>query len=59
MEEEFSCPYNEGVTCLHSKKRCHCCGWHPYVAMARLERICKKLGIPVPVPRKPVQKEEE
>ena len=51
MEDEFSCPYNDGVSCHPNTKRCHSCGWHPYVAKVRLERICKKLGIPVPVPK--------
>ena len=53
MEYVFACPYNEGVSCDHSTKRCHVCGWNPKVAKARLEKICKKLGIPVPVPKKP------
>ena len=58
-QDIFACPHNDAVSCRPSTKWCHSCGWNPEVAKARTERFCKKLGIPVPVPRKPIQKEEE
>ena len=51
--EPPTCPHNDGVVCSGDSP-CDHCGWKPDVAKARLERICKKLGIQVPE-----QKEEE
>lgn len=54
----FQCPYNEECSCDPSRRFCERCGWNPAVAKARLERICKKLGIQEPEPREPEVKEE-
>ena len=52
---QHSCKYNDGVTCEPLKRPCSTCGWNPAVAKARLEKFCKKNGIPVPE----LKKEEE
>lgn len=58
-EDIFACPNNSAVSCHPSARNCAACGWNPDVAKARLEKICRKLGIQVPEIKKPVQEEEE
>lgn len=50
--EPPTCPYNDGVTCDPAERNCACCGFDPDVAKARLTKICRKLGIPVPDQKK-------
>lgn len=38
-KKNFVCPHNEGCVC--TVKACIRCGWHPNVAKARMEKICK------------------
>ena len=49
------CPHNGGVQCRPQERNCKNCGWDPDVAQNRLEKICKKLGIALPI----IQKEEK
>ena len=49
------CPINESLQCPPKNRNCETCGWNPKVAKARLEKICKEMGISLPV----IQKEED
>lgn len=50
--EPPACPYNDGVVCDPEGRNCPRCGFDPAVAKARLAKICRKLGIPVPDQKK-------
>lgn len=54
--EPPTCPHNDGVVCDPDLKKCPCCGWDPDVGKARLEKICRKLGIQVPYTQEPEEK---
>jgi hypothetical protein len=45
--KEVPCHHNEAVFCTEPK-RCGACGWNPDVAMARQDRILKRLGVVMP-----------
>lgn len=45
--KEVPCPQNPGVWCS-DQSQCSACGWNPAVAMARQDRILKRLGVVMP-----------
>ena len=56
-EDPPTCPFNDGVLCSGIGP-CDNCGWRPSVAKARLEKICKQMGVQVPQTQEP-EKEEQ